>query len=92
VSEMAQDPFNPIDRVRSDVRLLRSDVDRISTILEGKDGMQMQLTKLLTKLDILDQQRDLEHKANSAKLNIIIGVISALAAWVGIALAVWHHL
>jgi hypothetical protein len=92
MADMTHEAFNSVDRLRSDVRLLRSDVDRISSIVEGKDGMQMQLTKLLTKLDTLDTQRDKEHKGNTTRLNIIIGVISALAAWIGIALAVWHHL
>jgi|FreactcultuFSWF8_1027224.scaffolds.fasta_scaffold08030_3 hypothetical protein len=77
--------------LRSDVRLLQSDVKRISGIVEGKDGMQMQLNSLISKLDTQEETRDREHKGNTTRLNILIGLGVLVAAWLTILLSIWHH-
>lgn len=92
MSDFAQSPFGPLANLQADVKQLRSDVGRISDIVEGRDGMQMQFTRLLTKLNTQEETRDKEHKANTTRLNILIAILGAAAAWIGIALAVWHHL
>ena len=91
MSDLAHDPFS-VGRLQGDVRQLRSDVDRISDIVEGREGMQIQFTRLLSKLDTQEETRDREHKANTARLNIIIGIAGLVGAWVIWALTVWHHL
>jgi hypothetical protein len=91
VADFTHDQFG-LGRLRTDVDLLRSDVNRISGIVEGKDGMHMQLTRLISKLDTQEETRDKEHKANTTRPNILIAIAGAAAAWIGIALAVWHHL
>ena len=77
--------------LRSDVRLLQSDVKRISGIVEGKDGMQMQLNSLISELDTQEETRDREHKGNTTRLNILIGLGVLVAAWLTILLSIWHH-
>ncbi len=87
----ADECSDEMGNLRSDVRLLQSDVKRISGMVEGKDGMQMQLNSLISELDTQEETRDREHKGNTTRLNILIGLGVLVAAWLTILLSIWHH-
>ena len=53
--------------------------------------MQMQLNSLISKLDTQEETRDREHKGNTTRLNILIGLGVLVAAWLTILLSIWHH-
>lgn len=73
----------------SDQKSIWQEIGRLKGILEGPPfpGLESQVMTFLTEFRTLETEREKQHKANKSRLNIIIGILSLLAAY----LAVWHH-
>jgi hypothetical protein len=76
----------------SDQRSLWVEIHRIGDIVEGPPhpGLEKRVDTFLTKFETLEAQRDKQHKANTARLNVIIGILLVAAAYFTIWLSIHH--
>ena len=56
----------------------------------GSPGLKRDAEVFMTAHDATEQERRRQHKSNSIKLNLIIGLLGAIAAYIGIILTVSH--
>jgi len=56
----------------------------------GQPGLISRVEDFMTTHNALDEERSKQHKANTDRLNIIIGLLIAIAAYIAIVVSVSH--
>ncbi len=56
----------------------------------GQLGLISRVEEFMAKHQALDEERSKQHKANTDRLNIIIGLLVAIAAYIAIVISVSH--
>lgn len=56
----------------------------------GQPGLISRVEDFMTTHKALDEERSKQHKANTDRLNIIIGLLVAIAAYIAIVVSVSH--
>jgi hypothetical protein len=74
------------DSEEADLALIKSHVQRFADILmdNGKEGLVTRFNNYITAFTVLEEEREKQHKANVNRLNVIIAILSALAAYIAI--------
>ncbi len=67
----------------ADKTAIWKEVKRVAEIVEGPPhpGLEKRVDTFLTQFETLEKQRDKQHKANTVRLNIIIGILLVVAAY-----------
>jgi len=66
------------------------ELNRVSEKLEGPPhpGLENRVDHFLVEFRTLEKERDKQHQANRWRLNVIIALIAAMAAWL---IIFWHR-
>lgn len=67
--------------------------DRICAVEQVIDGpphpgLEKRVDKFMTKIETLEEERVAQHKANTTRLNIIISILLAIAAYIAIVISI----
>lgn len=59
------------------------EVNRLKEIIEGPPhpGLETRVDRFLTRFETIEAERDKQHKANRWRLDAIIAILAATAAW-----------
>ncbi len=57
----------------------------------GRDGLLSQFKIFVTKQNTKEEVQEKRHNANTARLNIIIALLAAIAAYIAIVISIGHY-